>query len=344
MLNPRFGKQGFMKATSKPIDVEHLAASIKSGNVVALARGITIIESTRNRDRTIKNQLLNAIFSKTGKAYRVGITGVPGVGKSTFIESFGLNAIDNGFKVAVLSIDPSSSRSGGSILGDKTRMNELSKHKNAFVRPTASGTHLGGVAQSTRESMLLCEAAGFDLIIVETVGVGQSEIEAMQLTDFFLLLMLSGAGDELQGIKRGIMEAADAIAITKADGDNITASKNAAQEYRRALHLMPPHEGDWIPKVGITSSIEKRGMQEVLKWLKLYRNNCEKNGYWEIKRKKQADYWFDKHLQKQLLSVLTSNEALENSLSDIKASVHNLNIDPFQAAESLIQSIKIRLD
>lgn len=343
MLNPRFSKKDW-KAAAEPISIENLAASIADGDIVALSRGITIVESSRESDRERKNLLLNAIFSKTGNAYRLGITGVPGVGKSTFIESFGLKAIDRGYKVAVLSIDPSSSRSGGSILGDKTRMNVLSKHDRAYVRPTASGTHLGGVAQSTRESMLLCEAAGFDLIIVETVGVGQSEIEAMQLTDFFLLLMLSGAGDELQGIKRGIMEAADAIAITKADGDNITSSKNAAQEYRRALHLMTPHEGEWIPKVGITSSLENRGMEDVLKWMNVYRRTCEKNGYWETKRRKQAAYWFDKHLQKQLLGVMSSNKALEQKLATIKESVDNLNIDPFQAAETLIQSIHITLD
>lgn len=343
MLNPRFTKKDWA-ARAKPLEIDALSKAILKGDVVALSRGITLIESSRTEDRSKKNKLLENIFSNTGAAYRLGITGVPGVGKSTFIESFGIRAISRGYRVAVLSIDPSSSRSGGSILGDKTRMNALSKHNDAYVRPTASGMHLGGVAQSTRESMLLCEAAGYDLIIVETVGVGQSEIEAMQLTDFFLLLMLSGAGDELQGIKRGIMETADAIAITKADGDNIQVAKNAAQEYRRALHLMPPHEGEWIPKVGITSSLNNEGMDDVLSWIHQYKNLCQKNGYWNHKRQLQAEYWFDKHLQDQLLNILQANKALKDQLQKMRQSVNDLDIDPFQAAERLIQALDVRLE
>lgn len=340
MLNPKFSQDGW-KAKSKNVDVAQLSQSILKGDIVALSQGITLIESKRDADREKKNELLSILFPHTGKSYRIGITGVPGVGKSTFIEQFGLAAIEKHHKVAVLSIDPSSAKSGGSILGDKTRMNELSKHPMAYVRPSASGQHLGGVAQRTRESMMLCEAAGFDFIVIETVGVGQSEIEAMQLTDFFLLLMLAGAGDELQGIKRGIMETADAIAITKADGNNVQNAKNAAQEYRRALHLMPPHEGDWIPKVGITSSLERKGMDEVIKWLYLYKEHCQNNGYWKEKRVSQAGYWFNKHLQEQLLYKLQHHPELQKQLYNAKQEVSNLNLDPFRAAEDLLQALKM---
>ncbi len=340
MLNPKFSQEGW-KAKNKHIDVAQLAQSIRSGDFVALSQGITLIESKLGSDSEKKNELLSTLFPHTGKSYRIGITGVPGVGKSTFIEQFGLTAIEKNHKVAVLSVDPSSAKSGGSILGDKTRMNELSKHPMAYVRPSASGQHLGGVAQRTRESMLLCEAAGFDFVIIETVGVGQSEIEAMQLTDFFLLLMLAGAGDELQGIKRGIMETADAIAITKADGKNVQNAKNAAQEYRRALHLMPPHEGDWIPKVGITSSLENKGMDEVIKWLYLYKDHCQNNGYWTQKRVGQASYWFNKHLQEQLLYKLQHHPELQRQLQNAKDEVTNLNLDPFRAADNLLRALRM---
>lgn len=340
MLNPKFSKESW-NPKRKDIDVDQLASSILKGDIVALSRGITLIESKRIADSEKKNELLSILFPHTGQSYRIGITGVPGVGKSTFIEQFGLSAINKNHKVAVLSIDPSSAKSGGSILGDKTRMNELSKHPMAYVRPTASGQHLGGVAQRTRESMLLCEAAGFDFVIIETVGVGQSEIEAMQLTDFFLLLMLAGAGDELQGIKRGIMETADAIAITKADGNNVQNAKNAAQEYRRALHLMPPHEGEWIPKVGTTSSLEKKGMNDVLKWLYLYKEHCQNNGYWTKKRVDQAHYWFNKHLQEQMLYKLQHHPELQKQLQNTKEEVSNLNLDPFRAAERLLGALRM---
>ena len=341
MLNPEFQKQGLPK--SVVADIEKLCKGILKGDISALSKGITLVESARPSDQERKSALIEKLFLHSGKSYRLGITGVPGVGKSTFIEALGLLAIEKGFRPAVLSIDPSSARSGGSILGDKTRMNDLSKHPSAYVRPSASGLHLGGVARSTRESMVLCEAAGYDLIIVETVGVGQSEIEALQLTDFFLLLMLSGAGDELQGIKRGIMETADGIIITKADGENIEPSKRAAQEYRRALHLMPPHQGEWIPKVHTASSLEGHGIDTALSWMQQYKDLCTTNGYWTEKRAKQAVYWFQQNIQQQILGLLRQNNDLKQLLDAYREDVANLEKDPFQAVDDVVRRININV-
>ncbi|MCC5916750.1 MAG: methylmalonyl Co-A mutase-associated GTPase MeaB [Cryomorphaceae bacterium] len=341
MLNPKLKSRGLPKNAKK--DIPKLAEDVLSGNISALSRAITLAESSRNEDRQLRSDLIKRLFPHSGKSYRLGITGVPGVGKSTFIEAFGLAAIQSGYKPAVLSIDPSSSRSGGSILGDKTRMNELSLHPKAYVRPSASGLHLGGVARSTRESIMLCEAAGYDLIIVETVGVGQSEIEALQLTDFFLLLMLAGAGDELQGIKRGIMETADAILITKADGDNIALANNAAQEYRRALHLMPPHEGNWIPKVATSSSLNKLGMDKALQWMKQYHTLCTENGYWLEKRSRQALYWFEQNIQSQTLQLLRANPEFKQMMDTTRTQVEALKTDPFQAVDEVVSRIAFEI-
>ena len=228
------------KNRKKSVLPEILFEGIRTGEITALSAAITLLESTKPEDKKASNLLIQMCLPFAGNSIRVGITGVPGVGKSTFIEAFGMNLIQQGKKLAVLAIDPSSGKSGGSILGDKTRMNELSMAKNAFIRPSPAGNSLGGVARKTRESILLCEAAGFDYILVETVGVGQSETAVHSMVDFFLLLMLAGAGDELQGIKRGIMEMADALVITKADGDNVKRSNLARQEYQNAMHLFPP--------------------------------------------------------------------------------------------------------
>lgn len=248
---------------SRLLSIQEYITGLKAGNIAVLSKAITLIESSKLEHKQLAQELIDAILPFAGKSVRIGITGVPGVGKSTFIESFGMHLIAEGKKVAVLAIDPSSSISKGSILGDKTRMEKLSIHPNAFIRPSASSGSLGGVTYKTHEATLLCEAAGFDTIIIETVGVGQSETEVSTITDFFLLLMLAGAGDELQGIKRGIMEMADGIAITKADGANATKAKGARAEYANALHFLPPSESGWIPEVKTCSSYEGIGINEI---------------------------------------------------------------------------------
>ena len=235
-----------------------LAQQIIKGSRTALGQGITLLESTLTKDAKQAQALLSACLPYSRKSIRIGVTGVPGVGKSTFIEAFGKLLTSQGKKVAVLAIDPTSERTHGSILGDKSRMHELAADNNAFIRPSPSSGTLGGVANKTRESIILCEAAGFEIILIETVGVGQSETTASNLVDFFLLLMLAGAGDELQGIKRGIMELADALIITKSDGDNIIKAKNAALTYKKALHLFPYLENGWIPQVNTCSALEKK--------------------------------------------------------------------------------------
>ena len=244
---------------------EKLAAEVRSGDRRGLAKAITLVESTRPDHQRQAQELLEMLLPATGKAARVGITGVPGVGKSTFIESFGLYLIGEGKQVAVLAVDPSSSRSGGSILGDKTRMAELSASPHAFIRPSPSAGSLGGVAQRTREAMLVCEAAGYDVVLVETVGVGQSEVAVASMVDFFLVLMLPGGGDELQGIKKGILEIADALAVNKADGDNLGRAQRAVAEYRSALRLFRHGSANWAPPVVPISALESSGMDEVWK-------------------------------------------------------------------------------
>ncbi len=238
----------------KRLTAEEYAKGIRNGDRLILSRAITVVESSLASDQKLSADLIELLLPETGKARRIGITGVPGVGKSTFIEAFGMYLVNQHHKVAVLTVDPSSTKTRGSILGDKTRMEELSRHPDAYIRPSATGSTLGGVANATREAMLLCEAAGFDIILVETVGVGQSEIAVRNMVDFFLLLMRAGAGDELQGIKKGIMEMADGLAITKADGDNVMASRQARASYENAFHLFPPNPSGWRPKVSGNSS------------------------------------------------------------------------------------------
>ncbi len=265
---------------------------IKKRNRILLSRAITLIESKRPDHQEIAADLIETLLPETGNSIRIGITGVPGVGKSTFIEALGLHLIAIGRKPAVLSIDPSSSLSRGSILGDKTRMNELSKHPEAYVRPSPSGKSLGGVAKKTRETMYLCEAAGFDVIIVETVGVGQSETVVKDMVDFFLLLMLSGGGDDLQGIKRGIMEMADGMAINKADGSNKTLSKIAAKTYQKALHLFPPSDSGWTVPVTTCSSIENEGIDEIWENVIKYTSLTRDNGHFFKNRTEQNLKWY----------------------------------------------------
>ncbi len=272
-------------------DLDTYANGVLSGNRRLLAKAITLVESTRTDDARVARKLLDRVHSKTGNAVRVGITGVPGAGKSTFIDSFGTYLTGLGHKVAVLAVDPSSTVSGGSILGDKTRMEALTVDPNAFIRPSPSGGALGGVARKTRETMMLCEASGFDVILVETVGVGQSETTVASMVDFFLVLMIAGAGDELQGIKKGIIEIADALVINKADGDNVERAARAKSDYENALHMLRPVSLNWHPPVLAASALQKTGIDEVWKTVLAQRAAFTESGEFSLKRRQQSLDW-----------------------------------------------------
>lgn len=309
---------------------------ILKGDRVILSQAITLIESTKEEDQKLAQEIINFCLTKQSNTIRVGITGVPGVGKSTFIEALGNHIINEGKKVAVLAIDPTSQQSKGSILGDKTRMNSLSTNDKAYIRPTASGNTLGGIAKKTKETIILCEAAGYDAILIETVGVGQSEIEVHQLTDFFMLLMIPGAGDELQGIKRGIMEMADAILINKAEQDNMAKAKIAKAEYANAIHLFPPKKSGWTSKVALCSAIENRGIAEAWELIKNYQNHALLNGYLNQNRKEQDYYWFEKRLEENVLSnFFKQNKEL---IDQMKQKLENNEISPFEAANFILKN------
>lgn len=309
---------------------------ILNDDIAVLSRAITLVESTNVNHQKLAQQILDGIITKSGNSFRLGITGVPGVGKSTFIESFGKEIITQGHKLAVLAIDPSSSKSKGSILGDKTRMEDLSKLQNVFIRPSPSSGTLGGVAKATYETILLCEAAGFDFIIIETVGVGQSETMVSKLTDFFLLLMLAGAGDELQGIKRGIMEMADSLVITKADGANVEKAKMARAEFAHAIHLFPPTESGWIPKVLTCSNTENNGIKEVYNLVNEYKNFTTLNGYFASKRKQQQFELIKELLDSKILQNFYEKNAIEEKLNALKTSELK---NPFIEVEKIIKTI-----
>ena len=277
-----------------------LAQQIIKGDRTALGKGITLLESTLPEHEIQAQELLKLCFPCSGKSIRVGITGVPGVGKSTFIESFGKLVTSNGKKVAVLAIDPTSQQTQGSILGDKSRMHELAANKNAFIRPSPNSGTLGGVTNKTKDSIILCEAAGYDIMLIETVGVGQSETSVSNLADFFLLLMLAGAGDELQGIKRGIMELADGLIISKADGNNITNAKNASQAYKRALHLFPSMDNGWIPKVSVCSAIENTGIDKIWNMITSHDSQMNAIGWKNKNRERQNIYWLHHRIKEEL--------------------------------------------
>jgi GTPase len=320
----------------KQLTPEIIFKKIQAGDKTGLSEGITLLESQKSSDILKAQELLKMVLPLSGNSIRIGITGVPGVGKSTFIESFGLHLTSNKLKVAVLTIDPSSERSGGSILGDKTRMTHLSVEENAFIRPSATAGSLGGVAQKTRESILLCEAAGFDVILVETVGVGQSEIAVHSMTDFFLLLMLTGAGDELQGIKRGIMEMADSILITKADGDNVAKANLARAEFKSALHLFPANENGWIPLVETVSAYENRGMEKVWEIISSFKHHVTLAGWFEKKRLQQQEYWMRENLEDVLLSEFYHHPGIKEKTEEIVAQLHAGEITSFQASEHIL--------
>ncbi|HTO16670.1 MAG TPA: methylmalonyl Co-A mutase-associated GTPase MeaB [Edaphocola sp.] len=321
-------------------NIEKFKEGILSGNIALLSRAITLVESERIEHKRLATQLLDSILPFAGNAMRIGITGVPGVGKSTFIEVFGMHLINQGQKVAVLAIDPSSSVSKGSILGDKTRMEKLSVNHNAFIRPTASGGNLGGLSYKTREVSLLCEAAGFNTIIIETVGVGQSETEVHDLCDFFLLLMLAGAGDELQGIKRGIMEMADGLVINKADGENVLQAKIARAEYARSLHFLPSKSSGWQPEVLITSAIEQIGIPEVAEMIAKFKFVQQKTGQFEQRRKEQNLKAFNRLLQEVLYRNLLEQSGLGANVEKLKDDVSQGKLNPYSAIVQLFPNLQ----
>ena len=328
----------FLKKTHrKELSVDEYCEGILQGNRTVLSRAVTLIESNKPEHQFVAQEIISRCLPFSGKSLRIGITGVPGAGKSTFIESFGTYLTSLGKKIAVLAIDPSSERSKGSILGDKTRMEELSSDPNAYIRPSPSSGSLGGVARKTREIILLCEAAGFDTVLIETVGVGQSETVVHSMVDFFLLLQIAGAGDELQGIKRGIMEMADLIVINKADGDNINRANTAATLYRNALHLFPPTPSGWIPQVKTCSSIRKTGIGEIWQCIEDYFELVNGNNYFEKRRSTQAKYWMFETIEENLRSNFYQNEQVREALSHLETEVTREKISPFVAARELLE-------
>ena len=320
----------------KRADFEGLASEIKRGNRAALAQGITLVESTNPEHLDVANSLIEACMIPKPNSLRIGITGVPGVGKSTFIESFGSYLTGMGKKVAVLAVDPTSTLSKGSIMGDKTRMPELATDPMAFIRPSPAGSSLGGVARKTREAIILCEAAGYDLIIIETVGVGQSEIAVHSMVDFFLLLKISGAGDELQGIKRGIMEMADAVVITKADGSNIADAELAMTEFRRALQLYPPKANGWQPKVMLASALEGTGIEPIAETVFNYQSLMQDTGELLAKRARQNIEWMEQTLNTMLADELRSHKKVNELIPEYEEKVAQNRMSPFRAAEALL--------
>ncbi|MNK07730.1 putative GTPase ArgK [compost metagenome] len=316
---------------------QELVNGILKGDKTALSRAITLVESTNPAHLEKANDVINQCLPHADKSVRIGITGVPGVGKSTFIEAFGKHLTSLGRKVAVLAVDPSSSLSHGSILGDKTRMEELVKDENAYIRPSASGDTLGGVARKTREAIILCEACGFDTIVIETVGVGQSETAVHSMVDFFLLLKISGAGDELQGIKRGIMEMADLIVINKADGDNIKRARLAKTEFNRALHLFPAKNSGWQPTVTTCSAVTHDGIPEVWKTINDYFDLTKANNYFTFHRSEQNSYWLTETINEQLKNNFYSRKDIADLLEQNKKAVQNSEISPFTAASILLE-------
>lgn len=323
------------KAISDPGE---LFRGIRAGKRKALSQAITLVESALPEHQLVAQALIRMCLPHAGKSFRLGITGVPGAGKSTFIESFGNYLLRSSHRLSVLAIDPSSERSGGSILGDKTRMETLAGAENAFIRPSPSGGTLGGVARKTRESIILCEAAGYDTIIVETVGVGQSETTVHSMVDFFLVLMIPGAGDELQGMKRGIMEMADAILINKADGLNIEPASRAKTEYRNALHLFPLPPSGWAPQVKTCSSIEGNGIPEVWKMIRDYRKFTQENGFFDRRRTEQSTYWMYQTLNEGLKLKFFNNPKVRNRLGELEKMMAGDQISSFAAATELLEN------
>lgn len=323
-------------ARRRESDMEQLAMEIREGNTIALARAITLVESNASREREQAEELLRKLLPFSGKSIRIGISGVPGAGKSTFIEAFGMYLTGIGRKVAVLAVDPSSQAGKGSILGDKTRMNELAADPRAFIRPSPSSGMLGGVAGKTRETIFLCEAAEFDTILVETVGVGQSETEVRSMVDFFILLAIAGAGDELQGIKRGIMEMADLVLVNKADGDNAARAKAARQEIGRALHFFPELPSGWTPVAATCSSLEKTGISEAWQTVEKYLEHSRINGYFEQNRQDQLIRWLQESIRQELTTAFFGHPEVKKMLPEIKARIRENTLSVSEAVKVLM--------
>jgi LAO/AO transport system kinase len=322
----------------KRLSLSAYLEGILSGDRVVLSQAITLTESSRADDRELADRLLEAILPHTGKAVRLGITGAPGVGKSSFIEAFGTYLTAQNHRVAVLAIDPSSRQSGGSILGDKTRMETLARNPKAYIRPTPSGLTLGGVARQTRETLLLCEAAGFDIILIETVGVGQSETEVRDMTDCFFLLLLAGAGDELQGVKRGIMELADFLLITKDDGDNRTRVETARRDYAHALHFLAPPASGWTVPVLPCSIFQEESIENIWKQTEEYLSFIQKNGFFSAQRERQNLSWMHAFIRQQLEAQFYANPLIQRRLQDLEEQVRKGTIPPLTAAKRLFSA------
>ncbi|MFW6370373.1 MAG: methylmalonyl Co-A mutase-associated GTPase MeaB [Bacteroidota bacterium] len=327
----------FLGKKRKLLPVNDYVSGILDGNVALLSKAVTLVESSRPEHQEIAQQVILKCLPYSGHSVRIGITGVPGVGKSTFIESLGTCITGQGGKLAVLAIDPSSERSKGSILGDKTRMEKLSVDKNAYIRPSPSAGSLGGVARKTRETIILCEAAGFNHIFIETVGVGQSETAVHSMTDFFLLLMLAGAGDELQGIKRGIMEMADLVAINKAEGNNYDKAQMAKRQYQNALHLFPKKESDWVPQVLTCSALTNSGITDVWQRVEEYRKLTSENGYFLQKRKQQASYWMHETIEEHIKRSFYHHPQVKGKIKEYEQKVFNSELSSFAAAGELLR-------
>ena len=323
--------------TMRPqLSAAELADGVVAGDRTVLARAITLTESRRPDHRALAAELLDRVIGASGNSTRVGITGVPGVGKSTFIDQFGTNLTAAGHRIAVLAVDPSSQRTGGSILGDKTRMERLAVDPAAFIRPSPAGATLGGVTRTTRESMLLCEAAGFDVILVETVGVGQSETIVAEMVDFFLVLMLAGAGDELQGIKKGVLELADMVAVNKADGDNADRARMAAMDYRHALHLMEQASPTWTPPVTVCSGLANQGLDEIWEQIELHAAKMGATGELVTRRRHQQVRWMWSMINDRLLEEFRGDAAVAGDLDRMEQDVWSGDVAAPLAAERLI--------
>ena len=337
VIQPPSVNPNLKKVKRQNLTVTEYVQGILAGDRTILSRSITLVESQLYKHIDQAQKIIEGCLPYAGSSIRIGITGVPGVGKSAFIESIGVYLTSRGHRLAVLAIDPSSSRSKGSILGDKIRMETLSAHPNAFIRPSPSAGTLGGVARKTRESILLCEAAGYDIIFVETVGVGQSETAVHSMVDFFLLLMLSGAGDELQGIKRGIMEMADLLVITKCDGSNVASARKAATQYASALHLFPASESGWKPMVLNCSARNNTGNEQIWDQVMKYKKYISSSGYFESRRKKQSLFWMDETIRDSLITNFYGNHKIQKRLDELNQEVLQNKISSFIAAQQILE-------